>query len=1033
MHRNLLKAILQRLDSWQAVLLFLLVLNSSMSFAQNGHYVKGNVTDIKGEPLIGVSVLVSGTQNGVVTDVNGNYSIQVDNERSTLNFSYIGFVTKKEPIDKRKIVNIVLLEDVGQLDEVVVVGYGTQKKESVVGAITTIEPAKLKSSTTRAISNNLAGQVPGVIAVQRSGEPGYDGSAFWIRGISTFQSGRNPLVLIDGIERTLDDIDATEIESFSVLKDAAASAVYGVRGANGVILVNTKRGKIGKPSVNITLESAITQPTKLPEFVDGAKYMEVINSIRKESHLSEQYSEEAIYNTRYGLDSDLYPNVNWMDEITKDHASNTRVTLDVNGGTERLRYSLVAAYYTEDGILDRDKRNEWDPSLRVRKYNMRSNVDMNLTATTLMRFSIGGYLMERRGTPESIDEIFRQAFTITPITHPTQYSTGQFPIVPSRTNPYVLATQRGYKTTNLSKIESLFALEQDLKFITKGLKVKGVFSFDSFSSNSVTREKWPNMYNVATGRDPVTGELHVGSLVSEGSEYLGYKKDAEWGNKSTYLEFNISYNRTFADKHSVEAMVMANWRNYDIGDKQPFRSQGLAGRLSYTYDSRYIGEFNFGYNGSENFAKGKRYGFFPSVAVGWLMSEERFMEGFKNTFSKIKFRASYGSAGNGTLDGRRFAYLSEINGTDAYEFGYNKERSIPGLWEGAIGVPGLTWETVYKSNLGFELGLWNTIDIQLDYFKERRRDIFMERKNFPASAGFAQAPWANYGKVDNKGFEASISVNKQVSKDWFISAQANVTYARNKILEMDEEAAKKGTYRSVVGRSVGQLDGYVAERLFTDEDFSDPETGVLLPGIPTQTFTSKVRPGDIKYLDLNGDGLITPLDRTAIGGTIDPRLIYGFGVNIIYRNVDFGVLFQGNGSTWQMIGRTLDFMPGGGNSTTGNILSNVDDRWTVDNPKQNAFYPRLSYGPNSNNSQESTWWLRDMQMMRLKNLELGYSFPKRLIQKAFLSKARIYLRGTNLLTFSKFKLWDPEVQTMDNNGLRYPLMKSYSIGVEIGF
>jgi TonB-linked SusC/RagA family outer membrane protein len=1012
-------------------ILALVALNISLSAQEP--VVRGNVTDVNGDPLVGVSVVLKGTTQGVLTDMNGNYTFSTSDRQAILSFSYVGFLTREEPVGARKIINVVLQESVGQLGEVVVVGYGTQRKESVIGAITTIKPELLRNGTTRSMSNNLVGQVAGIIGAQRSGEPGYDNSSFWIRGISTFQSSRNPLVLVDGIERSLNNIDPNEIESFSVLKDAAASAVYGVRGANGVILINTKRGKIGKPTVGVRVETAITQPTQLPDFVDGATYMEVINSILREGGKADRYSEEAIYNTRYRVDPDLYPDVNWIDAVTKDYASNTRINLDVSGGSERLRYAFVASYYGETGLMERDKRTEWDPSLKLDRYTMRSNVDINITPTTLLRFNIGGYLQERTGTPKSIDDIFGEAFVITPIVHPTQYSTGQFPQVPARTNPYVMATQSGFKKANQSKLESLFSLEQDLKGITEGLKFKGVFSFDIYAANSVTRDKTPDLYVPATSRNPVTGELLLGAIDSYGSDFLGYSKAADWGNKSVYIETTLSYARTFAERHAVDAMLMANWRSYDNGDKQPYRTQGYAGRFSYTFNTRYVAEFNFGYNGSENFAKGKRYGFFPSFALGWIVSEEAFMQPLRPVLSKLKFRGSYGLAGNSTLDGRRFPYLSEVTSTDAYEFGYNKEWSIKGRWEGPIGVPELTWETVYKTNLGVELGLWDMIDIQFDYFIEKRRDIFMRRENFPSSAGFAEAPWANFGKVDNKGFEISVIANRQIGNDFFISLQANMTYAKNEILEIDEPFSVIGTYRSQVGRSVGQLEGLVAERLFEEADFLDVANGILVPGMPTQSYVAKLRPGDIKYKDLNADGVINTLDRTAIGGTEDPRLVYGFGLSANYKNFDLGFLFQGNGNTWRIIGRTEYFLPGGGNAAIGNIYTNVDDRWTVDNPRQDVFYPRLTEGGNQNNFQLSTWWLRDMSMLRLKNLELGYSLPQALVKKIYLSKARIYLRGTNLLTFSEFKLWDPEISTMDNNGLKYPIMKSYSIGLEVSF
>lgn len=999
--------------------------------------IKGNVIDMNGDPLIGVSVILKeDTKIGTVTDIDGNYTIKVPDKFATLRYNYIGFVPKEEIVGNRKIINIVMQEDVGQLDEVVVVGYGSQKKASVVGSISTIEPAKLQTGTTRSLSNNLIGNIGGIIGAQRSGEPGYDGSEYWIRGISTFVSGaaRNPLVLIDGIERSLDNIDVSEIESFSVLKDASATAVYGVRGANGVILITTKRGKAGKTLVRVNVEQGITQAVKIPEFLGSADYMQLLNDISTQNGGKTLYDPQRIENTRMRVDDDLYPDVNWLEAVSKDYGYNTRASIDISGGTERLRYSFVTAYYHEDGILKRDKSQDWNSSLRLDRYNVRSNVDLDVTSTTLFRVNLGGYLQKRTGPPISIDDLFKDAFATPPFVHPTQYSSGQIPRVPERVNPWASSTQRGFQKNTQSRLETLVSVEQDLKGILPGLKAKATFSFDNYSSNGVKRSKDPEYYNVATGRDPETGELQM-VVSSYGQEFLGHEQIKEWGNNSTYLEGNISYNQVFAGKHAVDALLLYNQRDYDQGDDLPYRNQGFAGRFSYTLNSKYIAEFNFGYNGSENFTKGKRFGFFPSVAAGWIMSEEPFMKPVNDIFSKVKFRFSLGQVGNDKFSGRRFAYITTITDSGdngGYYWGNLADFHRNGKWEGDIGVPNLTWETVTKTNLGLELGLFNMLELQVDYFTEKRKDIFMKRNNIPNSAGFANAPWSNFGKVNNAGVDLTLDVNKQVNKDLFINVRGTLTYAKNKIIEQDEDMGVIGTNRSSTGYPVGQIFGLIAEGLFTEEDFSDVANGVLNKDIPVHSFGS-VRPGDIKYKDANGDGVIDEKDRCPIGGTTTPQLVYGFGANISYKGFDLGFLFQGSGKTYRTIGRGSFFLPGSTQGATGNIYANAYDSWTVENPSQDVFYPRLTIGSNPNNSQESTWWLKDMSMLRLKNLELGYSFPKHLVRNAAMESARIFVRGTNLFCISDFKLWDPELDTPDNNGLKYPMMKSYSVGLQVNF
>ena len=994
--------------------------------------VIGNIADENGDPLPGATVVLKGSNNEVhaIADIDGNYSITVPDRWAILTYSYIGFLTQDVQVGNRRVVNVTMTEDIGQLEDAMVVAYGQQRKESVVAAIAAIEPDKLKVSTSRSLSNNLAGTVAGILAVQRSGEPGYDNSSFWIRGISTFQGvGGSPLVLVDGIERDINNIDPEEIESFSVLKDAAASAVYGVRGANGVILINTKRGEIGKPKVTIKAEFAGTAPVKLPEYIGAADYMQLLDDILVDSGRQPMYTDR-IEKTRMGYDPDLYPDVNWIDAISKDWASNQRVTAEVSGGNNILTYSLVAAFYNEQGILTRDPSREWDPSIKLQRYNVRSNVDINITKTTKFRVNIGGYLQDRNTTSQDISLIWTRAFRATPFGFPTRYSTGEIP-VKTESNVWAMATQMGYKRTSESKIETLFSLEQDLKFVTPGLRVKGTFAFDRYSSGSVTRSTSPDTYNVATGRN-IDGSLQLDRL-AVGSNTLGHSTSGAYGNKRLYLELAANYDRTFADRHAVSGLLLFQRSNYDKGDKLPYRNQGMAGRLSYTYDSRYVAEFNFGYNGSENFAPGKRYGFFPSGAIGWVISEEPFMASVKSVLSTLKLRASYGQTGNADLDGRRFAYLSTItedyNTLGMYSWGTEFGYGVTGMAEGEFGVPDLTWEKVNKADIGLDIGLFNgVVDLSVDVFDERRNNIFMERTAIPLTTGFIKNPWQNFGKVKNQGAELTLNVRKQFGRDFFVNFMGTFTYAHNEIVEMDEPASVVGTNRAHTGYPVGQLFGYIDEGLYTEADFIDVEAGTLRPDVPVCDLGA-VRPGDIKYKDVNNDGKINVYDQCAIGGTENPEIVYGFGLSLVWKDLDFSCLFQGMGRTWRIMSSNI--LPGQNSGEFYNVFTNYQDRWTADNPRQDVFYPRLTYGPNAVNSQPSTWWLKDMSFLRLKNIEIGYSLPKSIAERTFISGARIFVRGTNLFTFSGFKLWDPELDTGD--GGKYPVMKSISAGLEFKF
>ena len=1005
--------------------------------------VTGLVTDVNKEPLIGATVSVVGSTVKAVTDMDGMFRISVPNRTtSVLEVSYMGFKKKQVKVNGAKLLNVVLEEETNEFTEVVVTGFSSQKKASIIGSIETIKPAELQFGTTRTLSNNLAGKLSGVIGIQRSGEPGYDDSNFWIRGLSTFHGDNAPLVLIDGVARDLNNVDVAEIESFSVLKDASAQAMYGVRGANGVIVITTKRGQIGAPQVRFHVEHSINEPTMFPEFLNAADYMSLLNELAAQDGKAIPFSQQQVDRTRSGYDPDLYPDVNWIDVITKDHAYTTRGNVDVSGGSDFLRYSIVASYFKETGILEQDKSLPIDNATNNQQFNLRTNIDMDVTKTTLLRVNIGGYLNRFKKQGVDVNTAFDHAFMTLPFAYPARYSDGAIPLVSNRSNPWLEVTQGGYNFRTSSKLQTLFSVEQDLKQLTKGLKAKVLFSFDRWNQSERGRRTNVGTVFPATGRDD-EGNL-IYSQYQTGDESMPHYNSSEYGNTNIYLEADVMYNRRFG-KMDVDALFLYNQQAYDNGDIQDYRKQGIAGRLSGTWDNRYVAEFNFGYNGSENFDKGHRFGFFPSFALGWLLSEEKFMEPLKDVFNKIKFRGSIGLAGDDNIGGRRFAYLTTLKteGGYGYRWGTTGQKYYDGILEGEYGVSNLTWETVLKKNLGIELSLFGIVDLNVDIFKENRKDIFMRRSSVPSQSGipYESQPYANYGKMENNGFEVTLNLHKQWNKDFYTSAYGNFTYAKNKVTEYDEPAVKLGTHRAQTGRSWGELYGLTAERLFTYDDFdittdaSGNKVYTLKAGIPDQQVGAaggKLYPGDIKYVDMNGDGVITEEDEGFIGGTVDPRIVYGFGGVISYKNVDLNFFFQGTGDVYRIIGGQPYFLPGGGTTTEGNAYSyNIDDRWTETNQDPYAFWPRLTYGPNQNNYRASTWWKKDMSFLRCKTIEVGYTLPKAWLEPIYAKSCRIFVSGNNLFCLSSFKLWDPELGT--SNGLQYPLNRSIMFGLDLNF
>jgi TonB-linked SusC/RagA family outer membrane protein len=1036
---------------WKKSISFLVLAGSLLCLwlpltAQTTIKVNGTVLANKTEPLQGATVVVKGSTNAVLTDEQGNYFIEVPDRRAVLVFSFIGFATQEIVVGNQININVSMTEEANTLEEVVVSAYGQQRKASIVGAITSVRPQVLQAGVTRSVSNNLAGQLAGVIGIQRSGEVGKDQSDIWVRGMSTFVGAdlmdrktqadfTKPLILVDGIERSMNDMDPAEIESFSILKDASATAMYGVRGANGVILINTKRGVIGKPRISVRTEYAISQPTKFPDFISAVPYMEVMDKIRAENGLQPYYGTDRIEKTRHGYDPELYPDTDWIDTISNDFASSSRTNVSITGGSETLRYALVASYLHENGIITNDPNQEWDSHLRLNRYNIRSNVDVNVTKTTMVRVNIGGHLQERVGPAWGLDGIYYVAFR-TPPTYPVVYNDGKLPLSNNGSNPWAILTQRGYGYNFQSSVESLFSVEQDLKFFLPGLKLHASFSFDNNASGYMHRFHEPTYYAVANKRDDF-GNLVHGDPIAIGPEDLGIQPLAEYVHNTTYMEANLSYTNTFGE-HYVDAMLLLNRREYkDVYNKTdpiPFRNQGMAGRLSYNYGRRYVAEFNFGYNGSENLARDNRYGFFPSVAAGWILTEESFMEPLKETINMLKLRGSYGLVGNDQLVGRRFAYLPTVDKeVPGYSFGKSPGYT-GGLQEGEFATPELRWETVTKINVGLDLGLFNSLTLQADMFYERRSDIFMQRVTAtPAESGVISNIYANYGKVVNRGIDLTIDFNKRFGADWEVLFRGTLTYAKNKIIEQDEAAATLGTWRSTTGHPVGTYRVFVAEGLYEDSDFD--ANGNLKPELPRVTISGEggaVQPGDIKFKDMDGNGVIDYNDYGPVDDrTREPKLVYGFGGTVRYKNVDLTAFFQGIGDAYIIFGhRDMYFFPGGGEGLIGNILSNVNDRWTPENPSQDVFYPRLSWGMHRLNTYDSTWWLKNVSYLRMRNIEIGYTVPQRLLAKFMIKSARIFLGGNNLLTFSGFKFWDPEV---GDQAADYPPMKTVQLGIDITF
>ena len=1025
--------------------------------------IRGTVSDTVGA-LPGVSIAVKGKpQIGTTTDVNGKYILDVVDESAVVTFSMVGYLTQEIPVRGKTVINVILKPANNQLEETVVVAYGKQKKESVIGSITTIKPGELRVPSSN-LTTALAGRLAGVIAYQRSGEPGADNAEFFIRGATTFGYKKDPLILIDGMEYTTSELarlNVDDIATFSIMKDATANALYGARGANGVILVTTKEGKEGKAKISLRVENSISEPTKMVELADPVTYMKLHN----ESVLTRNplgilpYSQSKIDNTISGINPAMFPAVNWQDDLFSKRALNQRVNFNLSGGGSIATYYVASAVTQDHGNLKVDQRNNFNTNIDLKNYSLRSNVNIKVTKSTTALIRIFGSFGEYTGPLSSGADMYLNVMRTNPVMFLPYYEpdtkhqfanhilfgnaeTGNY------LNPYAEMI-KGYRQSSNSIMGAQFEMNQDLSnIITQGLSVRGMVNTNRRADFAISRAYIPFLYS-ATSYDKLNNTFLLNDLNADrGSDYISYVPGTKSVSSTFHGEVAGNYNRTFK-KHNVTGMVIFTLQNDANGNETtlqkslPSRNVTLGGRGTYAFDNRYFGEFNFAYNGSERFYEDQRFGFFPSAGAAWFVSNEKFFQPLQSVISKLKVRGNYGLVGNDAIGSAddRFFYLSNVNmSNSAYSSSFGTDAaggySRPGISIDRYDNTAITWETAKNSTFGLELGLFNKWDIIAEYFTERRYNILMDRASIPRTMGLqGSTPKANVGKARSKSVDISLNYSDDISKNLFVSILGNFTYAKNKFDAYEEpQYANPWSYR--VGQPIKQGWGYIAERLFVDEE--------EVRSSPTQKFGSTpTMAGDIKFRDVNGDGQLNSDDMVPIGFPTAPEIVYGFGFHISFKKAfDFNAFAQGSArsSFWIDPSSTAPFIsyvyekndpaPPGALLNNQLLKAYADDHWSEDNRNLYALWPRLSSVRNSNNSQQSTWFMRNGAFLRIKQVELGYTFPNRIIRRIGMDKLRIYANGTNLYTFTGFKLWDIE---MGGDGLKYPNQRVFNFGIEVGF
>ena len=1023
---------------WLSV--FLMLLAGQTLWAQQ-RQVTGIVKDQTGEPIIGASVLEKGSTNGVITDLDGNFKLTVSNAvKAVLQISYVGYKTQEISVNGKTLLEVVLKEDTELLDEVVVVGYGAQKKESVVGAISQVSSKELLASPAANVSQAIAGKIPGVITTQTSGAPGQDDTKINIRGRATFAGDGSPLILVDGVERTFSQIAPDDIETISVLKDASATAVYGVRGANGVMLITTKRGRDQKPEVNLTANWQIQSPTRSDTYLDSYQSVVLLEEALKNDGLPSQFSANDIEMYRKsaagelsGLDAMLYPNVDWYDEVLKKSAPAQRYNVSVRGGTKRMRYYASAELYDQKGLIKELSQDMYgnSSSPSYRRYAFRANMDLFLTKDLTFSVNFGTRFEERRGSNTSESSTFSQTFYemnhtpgwLFPVSYEVQNGESTKTLYGGSSqyqSNIVAALAKGgyYRATNTIN-ETNFVLDYKMDWLTKGLSAKGMVSFD-----------YDSYYKKMFKADFATYELNNRDNYESMDAYNQFNSDGELAyskeNSTTcklYMEAQVNYARQFG-KHDVTAMVLYNQNDYRYNSELAKRYQGLVGRVTYGYDDRYLAEFNAGYNGSENFLQGKRFGFFPAVSLGWRISNEEFMAGTAQWLNNLKIRASYGEVGNDiyTVNGtaQRFLYEEKWSQvSNAYYFGSSGKT---GIYESQYPNLGVTWERAHKYNVGLEFGLWNgLLNGNIDVFYEKRNDILTSYLTRPQWVGVALAA-GNLGETKNSGYEIELKHNNRINEDLSYNVGLTYSHARNEIISMDEPELKTA-YRKREGNPISQYFGLIAEGFVTQADLDNPD-------FPVSTFGT-VKVGDLKYKDANGDGFIDDRDESRIGYSDIPENTYALSLGVNYKGWGFSVMFQGvdHVSRYYDAEAMYAFVSG------GKVKEHHLERWNPAQSEaynlQHANYPLLHYDNyGDHNQRTNSFFLKNGSFVRLKNIELSYTLPENWSKVAGMSNCRLYVNANNLITWDHLNnLTDPE----SNGSNRYPIMKTVNFGVNIKF
>ena len=1030
-----------------------LILSTVAAMAQT-KTVKGVIYEEEtGEPMPGATVSVEGSTRGVMTDLDGSFELTGVKPTDKLKFECLGKETQVLQVGTMTNFVVKLKNAANELDEVTVVAFGKQRKESVIGSISTVDVKTLKVPSSN-LTTALAGNVAGVIAYQRTGEPGQDNADFFVRGITTFGANTSPLILIDNIELTSTDLarlQPDDIESFSIMKDATATALYGARGANGVIFVTTKRGQEGPAKIFARVETSISAPTDVVELADPVTYMKSYNeAISTRDPLGElMYTYDKIEQTgKPGANRLIYPANDWYDMLFKDFATSYRANVSARGGGKVATYYVSGAYTEDTGVLKVDKRNSFNNNIDDKNYTLRSNVDINVTPTTKLAVRLTGNFRDYQGPLNGGSDVYRQIMHSDPVLFPAYYPVDDEHVGiqhimfgsyedGSYINPYANLV-KGYKNYQRSQMIAAVQLEQDLKFITKGLSFMTLFNLTRLSEFTVNRQFNPYWYRLDR-YDSYTGEYHVNRINENGTDYLTYSESGKTVRNTMYSETRLNYNRSFG-KHDVTGLLVftaSESLTANAGSLQlslPSRNAGLSGRFTYGYDKRYFVEYNFGYNGSERFHKSHRWGFFPSAGLAWMMSNEKWFKPLTKVVSNLKLRYSYGLVGNDNIgsSSNRFYYLSEMSMNNSglgASFGETRNVSYNGIGVVRYANEAITWEKSYKSNYALELGLFKKLDIIAEYFTEHRTDIFMQRADIPNTMGLQAAVYGNIGQARSKGIDIQADYKQAWASGLWASARANFTYSTGKY-DVYEEPTYPESYRQHAGRSIRQTWGYIAERLFVDDEDA--------ANSPSQAaFGSQYGGGDIKYTDVNGDGVITNADMVPIGYPTSPEIIYGFGVSLGHKGFDVSVFFQGLGRESFWIDATSAYSTKYNKYGTAPFVNNgqllkaySDSHWSEDNRDIYALYPRYSAYENHNNTQVSTWWMRDGSFVRLKQMEFGYTLPQKLTNKIHIDNLRVYFQGNNLLCWSKFKLWDPELA---GEGFNYPIQRTFNIGVNVTF